>query len=139
MSDLSGLYQQIILNHNKNPRNFHRPEGANRKAEGYNPVCGDQIQVYANLENDHIVDIGFEGSGCAIATASASLMTENVKGKTRAEAIVLMTRVKAMLTEPGAPSVPLGDLEALAGVRQFPVRIQCAMLPWKTLLAALDE
>jgi nitrogen fixation NifU-like protein len=138
MSELKDLYQQVILDHNKNPRNFRKPEKANRTAEGYNPVCGDQLIIYVEYENEFIRDIGFEGSGCAISKASASLMTENVKGKSKNEVKSLYQKIKNILAE-GRPSEELGDLAALSGVREFPVRIKCATLAWETLKNALEE
>ena len=140
MSDLRELYQEVILDHNKRPRNFHKLEGANRTAEGYNPLCGDQITVSLRLEDDVIKDIGFQGSGCAISKASASLMTTSVKGKTQAEAEVLFDRVHTMLTGERDTTVDpheLGKLAVLSGVCEFPARVKCASLAWHTLRAAL--
>jgi nitrogen fixation NifU-like protein len=140
MSDLRELYQEVILDHNKRPRNFHKLEGANRTAEGYNPLCGDQITVSLRLEDDVIKDISFQGSGCAISKASASLMTTSVKGKTRAEAEVLFDRVHTMLTGERDTTVDpheLGKLAVLSGVCEFPARVKCASLAWHTLHAAL--
>jgi nitrogen fixation NifU-like protein len=137
MSELKQLYQSVILDHNKNPRNFLKPEKSNRNAEGYNPVCGDQIVIFVQFENDLIMDIGFQGSGCAISKASASLMTESVKGKSKREIQNLYERVKNILSE--NHNEDLGDLLALSGVREFPVRIKCATLAWETLHSALDE
>lgn len=139
MSELKDLYQQVILDHNKNPRNFHRPEKTNRTAEGYNPVCGDQLVIYVEVENDAIKDIGFGGSGCAISKASASLMTENVKGKTQKETELLYEKIKNFLNQSGRPPEELGDLAALSGVHEFPVRIKCATLAWETLMNALKQ
>jgi nitrogen fixation NifU-like protein len=139
MSDLGDLYQEVILDHNKRPRNFQRLEGANRKAEGFNPLCGDQITVYLLLEGDLIKDIGFQGSGCAISKASASMMTSAVKGKTKSEGEALFDKVHKMLT--GAASgdpEELGRLAALSGVCNFPARVKCASLAWHTLRAALE-
>jgi nitrogen fixation protein NifU and related proteins len=136
MSEITKLYQQTILDHNKNPRNFRKPERANRKAEGYNPVCGDQLVVYVEIENDMIKDIGFQGSGCAISKASASLMTESLKGKTEVEAELIYKKIINILTSE-LPAAELGDLAALSGVHEFPVRIKCAVLAWETLLNAL--
>ena len=139
MSDLGDLYQEVILDHNKRPRNFHRLEGANRKAEGFNPLCGDQITVYLLLDGDLIKDIGFQGSGCAISKASASMMTSAVKGKTKSEGEALFDKVHKMLT--GAASgdaEELGRLAALSGVCNFPARVKCASLAWHTLRAALE-
>jgi nitrogen fixation protein NifU and related proteins len=138
MSELKDLYQQVILDHNKNPRNFRKAEKANRTAEGYNPVCGDQLIIYVEYENEFIRDIGFEGSGCAISKASASLMTENVKGKSKKEVESLYQKIKNILAE-GRPSEELRDLAALSGVHEFPVRIKCATLAWETLKNALEE
>jgi nitrogen fixation NifU-like protein len=142
MSDLSELYQQMILDHNKSPRNFRKLEGANRTAEGYNPLCGDQITVYIQLEGDLIKDISFQGSGCAISKASASMMTNGLKGKTKAQAEVLFDRVHKMLTGGGNTKFDpreLGKLTVLSGVCNFPARVKCASLSWHTLHAALEE
>lgn len=140
MSDLSELYQQVILDHNKKPRNFHKLEGANRTAEGFNPLCGDHFTVYLQLEGDVIKNLSFQGSGCAISKASASMMTASLKGKTKAEAEVLFDRVHKMLT--GDPNTKgdlheLGKLAVLSGVCEFPTRVKCATLVWHTLHAAL--
>jgi nitrogen fixation NifU-like protein len=140
MSDLRELYQEVILDHNKRPRNFQKLEGANRTAEGYNPLCGDQITVYLSVEDDVIKDISFQGSGCAISKASASLMTTSVKGKTQAEAEVLFDRIHTMLTGERDTTVDpheLGKLAVLSGVCEFPARVKCASLAWHTLRAAL--
>src|SRR3990172_3236544 len=142
MSELSELYQEVILDHNKSPRNFHRLADANRKAEGYNPLCGDQITVYVKVEDDVIKEISFEGSGCAISKASASMMTESLKGKTAAEAEALFDRVHKMLTgDPGANggAADLGKLAVLSGVCQFPARVKCASLSWHTFHAAMKK
>ena len=141
MSELSELYQEVILDHNKSPRNFHKLEGANRKAEGYNPLCGDKVTVYVKLEGDVIKEISFEGSGCAISKASASMMTVSLKGKTTAEAEALFERVHKMLTgerDPKADSLELGKLAVLSGVCNFPARVKCASLSWHTFHAALN-
>lgn len=142
MTDLSDLYQQIIVEHNRAPRNFKKLAHPTRQAEGANPLCGDQITLEVELAGDRIADIGFQGSGCAISQASASLLTGAVQGKSAADARELFRRVHAMLTS--APDTPvdtatLGKLAALAGVRQFPVRVKCASLPWHTLRAALES
>ena len=137
MSDLNKLYQQTILEHNKNPRNFRRPENANFEAEGYNPLCGDRIDVALFCKEDAIADIGFLGSGCAISRASASMMTAAINGKSIAEAMRVLEAVSNMLHSES--SIDLGDLNALSGVRQFPVRIKCAELPWQTLLTAIQK
>ena len=141
MPDLKELYQQVILDHNKNPQNFHKLEDANRKAEGYNTLCGDRITLYVRLENDVITDVGFEGTGCAIFKASASLMTQALKGKTKAEAEALFEKVHRMLTgelDPSANGNQLGKLAVFSGVCEFPVRVKCATLAWHTLKAALE-
>jgi|SRR5690349_9842518 SUF system NifU family Fe-S assembly protein len=139
MSDLGDLYQQVILDHNRNPRNFKRLDAANRKAEGNNPLCGDRIQLYVQLDGDKISDIGFQmpqGSGCAISKASASLMTDAVKGRSAADAESLFQTFRAMLA--GGANAP-GKLAAFAGVRAFPSRIKCASLAWHALHAALQN
>ena len=137
MSDLRDLYQTVILDHYKKPRNFGRPEGADRSAQGVNPLCGDRVQVFARLEGDKVAAVGFEGSGCAISTAAASLMTQAVKGKSRAEVEALFDRYHEMVTGKAEPDASLGKLEVLAGVREFPARVKCATLVWHALLAAL--
>ena len=142
MSDLRELYQEVILDHNKSPRNFGPLDGANRTAEGNNPLCGDHVKVHALVGEDGVLrDIHFEGSGCAISTASASMMTEAVRGKSRAEAEREFERFHSLLTGPPgvAPPEELGELAALAGVRAFPMRVKCATLAWHTLRAALDK
>jgi nitrogen fixation protein NifU and related proteins len=141
MSDLRELYQEVILDHLKKPRNFRRPEGPSRHAEGFNPLCGDRVTVYITLEGDRIKDVSFEGSGCAISTASASMMTESLKGKTRAEAEALFSAFHDLVTgKPRAEGekVPLGKLAVFSGVREFPVRVKCASLAWHTFHAALE-
>ena len=136
--DLKELYRDVILDHNRQPRNFGPLEGANHHAEGNNPLCGDRLSLAVRLNGERIEDIRFEGRGCAISTASASLMTEAVKGKDRASARQLFDRVHALLTQPdGAPDPALGKLAALSGVREFPARVKCASLCWHTLNAAL--
>ena len=142
MSELSELYQQVILDHNKKPRNFRKLEAANHKAEGYNPLCGDQLIVYLHLENDTVKDISFEGSGCAISKAAASMMTQAVKGKTKQEADRLFSEFHKMVTgELDEKSTPnqLGNLEIFSGVREFPVRVKCATLAWHTMQAAMNN
>jgi nitrogen fixation NifU-like protein len=137
-AELQELYQEVILDHNRRPRNF-RALDAGRKAEGFNPLCGDRITVYLNVDNGVITDVAFQGSGCAISKASASLMTESVKGKTVAEAQTLFERFQQMITAPAeTPLESLGKLTVLAGVRQFPIRVKCASLAWHTLRAAVD-
>ncbi len=137
-SDIKALYQAVILDYNKHPRNFRALAGG-RRAEGVNPLCGDRVTVYLRVEDGIITEATFQGVGCAIATASASLMTDSVKGKTVAEADDLFQRVHRLVTSPpGAPVEDLGPLSTLAGVRQFPVRVKCATLPWRTLQAAAE-
>jgi len=135
-SDLDALYREVILDHNRQPRNFRVLDGA-RAAEGHNPICGDRFTVYVRVEQGVIEAAAFQGHGCAIAKASASLMTESVTGKTVAEAEALFERLRHLLTAPpGTPIADLGALSALAGVRQFSVRVRCATLPWQALRAA---
>ena len=141
MSELSELYQEVILDHNKKPRNFHKLENANRRAEGFNPLCGDQLNVYLHVEDDQVKEVSFEGSGCAISKASASMMTQAVKGKTKAEAEILFNEFHRMamgeLDEETEPN-HLGKLTIFAGVREFPARVKCATLSWHTMHAALE-
>jgi nitrogen fixation NifU-like protein len=140
MSDLSDLYQEVILDHNKRPRNFHTLEEPSHTAEGYNPLCGDRLHLYVKVEGEVITDVGFEGSGCAISKASASLMTDAIKGRTVEEARQLFERFHRMVTTPPDVGVEdMGKLSALAGVREFPVRVKCASLAWHTLKAALER
>ena len=142
MSHLDELYQQIILDHNKAPRNFGELSDANRKAEGYNPLCGDKVTVYLKVEDGTIKDISFQGSGCAISTASASLMTEVLKGKTEAATKALFEAFRGLVTGATTESESaekLGKLLALQGVSEFPIRVKCATLVWHTLQAALQE
>ena len=140
MSELSELYQAVILDHNKKPRNFHKLETANRTAEGFNPLCGDQLNVYVHLEGDRVEEVSFEGTGCAISKAAASMMTQAVKGKTKQETEKLFDEFHRMVTgeldEENDPN-NLGRLKIFAGVRDFPVRVKCATLSWHTLRAAL--
>jgi nitrogen fixation NifU-like protein len=140
-SDLGDLYQEVILDHNRKPRNFGDLPGANRRAEGFNPLCGDRITIQVALDGDAVKEIRFEGSGCAISKASASMMTESVKGRTRAEAEALFQEFHRLLTEDGAVADPksLGKLVVFSGVREFPVRVKCASLAWHTLRAALQN
>jgi nitrogen fixation NifU-like protein len=139
-SDLRDLYQEVILDHNRKPRNFGKLEDANRKAEGHNPLCGDRLTVYMDLEGDRIKDIRFEGSGCAISKASASMMTSELKGKTVEHAEETFHRFHRMVTQEGDGDVEtLGKLAAFSGVREFPVRVKCASLPWHTMEAALHS
>ena len=141
MAGLRELYQEVILDHNRKPRNFRRLGAPTAAAEGYNPLCGDRISVELEVEGDTLRDIAFQGSGCAISKASASMMTAALKGKTVGEAAVAVEQFRAMLTEErsstDASALP-GRLAVLAGVREFPIRIKCATLPWHTLRAALQ-
>ena len=143
--DLKELYRDVILDHNRAPRNFGRLESGGaaaqvRHAEGHNPLCGDRLTVFVALDGERVADIRFEGSGCAISTASASLMTEAVKGRDRAAVRALFDKVHALLTRPEAPPDPaLGKLAALGGVSEFPARVKCATLCWHTLNAALER
>ena len=142
MTDLRELYQQVILDHNKKPRNFHKLETATCSAEGFNPLCGDQLNVYVQLEDDQVKDVSFEGSGCAISKAAASMMTQAVKGKTKHESEILFDEFHRMVTdqldEENEPN-QLGKLKIFAGVREYPVRVKCATLSWHTLVAALKD
>ena len=141
MSELSELYQQVILDHNKKPRNFHKLETANRRAEGFNPLCGDQLTVYLQMEEGVVKDVSFEGSGCAISKAAASMMTQAVKGRTREEAQALFNEFHGMVTgefdEEATPN-RLGRLKIFSGVRDYPARVKCASLSWHTMHAALE-
>lgn len=142
MSELSELYQQVILDHNKKPRNFRKLDPASHQAEGYNPLCGDQLTVYLKVENDRVADVGFEGSGCAISKASASMMTQAVKGKSKEQAETLFQEFHLMVTGELDEEIEennLGNLKIFAGVREFPVRVKCATLPWHTMHAALNK
>lgn len=147
-TDLSTLYQEVILDHNKKPRNFRRLGGAAHHADGYNPLCGDRVTIYVEMDGDVVKDVAFDGSGCAISKASASMMTESVKGRTRAQADALFAAFHELVTgqkggperaDAGAaagPAPDLGKLIVFSGVREFPVRVKCATLAWHTLRAA---
>ena len=144
MSDLRDLYQEVILDHDKRPRNFGALPQASHRAYGHNPLCGDKVTIFLALENGRVADVRFEGSGCAISTASASLMTDAIKGKTEAELRGLFDRFHVGMTEDddaeaAAALSGLDKLAVLAGVREFPIRVKCATLPWHTLIAALDH
>lgn len=142
MSELSDLYQEVILDHNKNPRNFREIENADKTADGHNPLCGDALKVYLAMENDTVKDVAFKGSGCAISKASASMMTQIVKGKTREEAEVLFDEFHKMVTgelDIEIDENSLGKLKIFAGVLEFPARVKCASLSWHTLHAALNN
>src|SRR5882757_3730149 len=140
MSELSELYQETILEHNKNPRNFREIEGADKTADGKNPLCGDALRVYVKLDGDIVTDVAFKGSGCAISKASASMMTQAVKGRTREEAEEIFNEFHDMVTgalDPEAEETHLGRLKIFSGVLEFPARVKCASLSWHTLHAAL--
>lgn len=145
MNELSDLYQEVILDHNRRPRNFHKMKDADHQADGHNPLCGDKITVYLSMDGDKVSDLSFEGSGCAISKASASMMTEALKGKTLAEIRVLFGAFHYMITgqsgaacsgDGGMPDI--GKLVVFGGVREFPVRVKCATLAWHTLRAAIE-
>jgi nitrogen fixation NifU-like protein len=140
MADLNDLYQEVILDHNRRPRNFHALADASHRAEGYNPLCGDRLTVYLKLDGDVIREAAFEGSGCAISKASASLMTDAIKGSSVPDPRALVERFHRMVTTPPDEDVEdLGKLSVLAGVRAFPVRVKCASLAWHTFKAAVDR
>ena len=144
MSDLREIYQQVVLDHNKSPRNFCKLEDANRHADGYNPLCGDRISVYLRVEDDAVKEIGFQGQGCAICTASASIMTQAVKGKSEEDVQTLFHGFHRLVTEEeGAESdeerADLGKLKVFSGVREFPMRVKCDTLPWHTLHSAMTD
>jgi nitrogen fixation NifU-like protein len=142
MADLKALYQEIILDHNRNPRNFKKMEDASCSVDGYNPLCGDHYTIYLKLENDIITEISFQGSGCAISKASASVMSTVLKGKTRAEAVVWFENFHHLVrgeNKRGNIIEEFGKLAAFAGVSEFPARVKCAILPWHTMKNALEE
>ena len=139
MSDLADLYQDVILDHSRHPRNFGHPDDSNREAQGNNPLCGDRVTVYLHIDGEVIAGASFEARGCAISLASASMMTEMVKGRTVAEARDLFDRFHRLVTEEDGDGDGLNELEALSGVREFPMRIKCATLPWHTMTAAIDR
>jgi len=141
MSDLDELYQEVILDHYRRPRNHGVLEGANRSAEGYNPLCGDRLVVYLKVENDVVTDVSFEGSGCAISQASASVMTSALKGKKRDQVQALFEKFRSVVSGEGGDeaAAALGEMGAMAGVSQFPTRVKCATLAWHAALAAMDD
>jgi nitrogen fixation NifU-like protein len=142
MSDLRDLYQEVILDHSKRPRNFRAVEEPVRKVRGYNPLCGDNITIFLKLEDGVLRDVAFQGSGCAICTASASVMTETTRGKTETDVEALFESFHELVTgkrEPGDDPAKLGKLAVFAGVSEFPMRVKCASLPWHTLHAAIKE
>jgi len=143
VSDLRELYQEVILDHSRKPRNFGAMPDATRQADGHNPLCGDRATVFVRLDGDRLAEVKFQGAGCSISTASASMMTEAVKGKTAAEADVLFRKFHQLVTRDAAaeredPEASLGKLAVFSGVSEFPVRVKCASLAWHTLKAALD-
>src|SRR5699024_3295367 len=138
-NDLRDLYQEVIFDHNRQPRNFHVLDNANRSADGHNPLCGDQLTVYAHVQDDVVQDVSFVGHGCAISKASASLMTEAVKGKHVKEIEELYDGIHQMLTESHPEDIDFGKLEVLSGVREFPARVKCASLAWHTLQNAIAQ
>ena len=140
MNDLHDIYQEVILDHYRKPRNFFTLDAANQEASGHNPLCGDRVSIFLEIDGDVVKDVSFQGAGCAISTASASLMTEAVKGKTRDQARALFERFHEMMTgDDDIEGADLGKLEALSGVRQIPIRVKCATLAWHTLKAALED
>jgi len=141
MSELTELYQEVILEHSKAPRNFRKPAVVNQEAEGYNPLCGDRCTVYLDMEDGGIKDIGFQGSGCAISRASASMMTQMVKGKSKAQAAQLFEQFHNLVTgkSEAAKAEDLGKMAVFAGVSKFPARVKCATLAWHTLQSALEN
>jgi len=139
MSDLKDLYREVILDHNRSPRNFGRIENADRVVNGVNPLCGDKMTLYLQLAGDRIADVRFEGTGCAISVASSSLMTERIKGATVDDTLSLFAAVRDMLTGITDPDERMQKLAALAGVREFPSRVKCASLAWHALKSALTE
>lgn len=139
LDDLTELYQQMILDHSKSPRNFGTLEGATCTAQGYNPLCGDRVTMYLKLDGDHVKDISWQGAGCAISRASASLLTTEVKGKTTAEVKALFDKVREMVTRGQSAPNQLGKLAVFAGVHKFPARVKCAILPWHAAVAAIEN
>lgn len=139
MSDLHDLYQEVILDHSKRPRNLRQLPEANRRADGYNPLCGDKVTIQLKMEEGRVADVSFQGSGCAISTASASLMTEMLRGKSEAEIEKLFERFHALVAGDGQVEPELGKLAVFSGVREYPARVKCATLAWHTLRAALRD
>ena len=136
--DLNELYQEVILDHSKSPHNFHKLEGANRVAEGHNPLCGDNVAIYLLMEDDIIKNISFQGSGCAISKASASLLTDSLQGKSKAQAEELFGKVHDMVTTGRVNGAEVGKLTVFSGVHKFPARVKCAILPWHAVVAAME-
>ena len=139
MYDLQDLYQEVVMDHNRRPRNFRKPEDANRQAEGYNPLCGDQITLYLAVADDKIADVGFQAEGCAISKASASMMTESVKGLSLEDAEKVFKEFRSMITQRDFDPDVLGDAELLQGVSRYPARIKCAALSWHALNSLLGD
>ena len=139
MYDLQDLYQEVVMDHNRRPRNFRKPEDANRQAEGYNPLCGDQITLYLAVADDKIADVGFQAQGCAISKASASMMTESVKGLSLEDAEKVFKEFRSMITQEDFDPDVLGDAELLQGVSRYPARIKCAALSWHALNSVLGD
>lgn len=140
MSDLSDLYQEVILDHSRKPHNYHVMPNPSQKAEGYNPLCGDQVTVFLKVEGDKIADVSFQGNGCAISKSSASVMTDVVKGKSKAEAQALFEKFRHLVTDVKHPALDEADkLAVFSGVAEFPTRVKCAVLAWHTLKSALDS
>jgi nitrogen fixation NifU-like protein len=139
MYDLQDLYQEVVMDHNRRPRNFRKPEDANRQAEGYNPLCGDQITLYLAVADDKIADVGFQAQGCAISKASASMMTESVKGLSLEDAEKVFKEFRSMITQEDFDPDVLGDAELLQGVSRYPARIKCAALSWHALNSLLGD
>ena len=138
MYDLDDLYQEVIMDHNRRPRNFRKPSDANREAEGFNPLCGDQITLYLSVDGDMIADVGFQAIGCAISKASASMMTESVKGLSLKDAGKVFEEFRSMITQEEFDPDVLGDAELLEGVSKYPARIKCATLSWHALNSVLE-
>ena len=136
--DLTELYQQVILDHSRSPRNFRKMNGANRTAQGHNPLCGDNVSLYLLMDGDVVKDVSFQGSGCAISKASASILTEAIKGKSKSDVKALFDKVHEMVTTGRNSSAELGKLAVFAGVHKFPARVKCAILPWHAVLAAVE-
>ncbi len=136
--ELTDLYQQLILDHSKNPRNFHVMEDADREAQGTNPMCGDNYRIFVKMDGDRVSDVSFQGSGCAISKASASLLTESLKGKTRDEIKAVFDKVRQMVTTGEIEDTGIKKLGAFAGVHKFPARVKCAILPWHAIVAAIE-
>ena len=138
MSDLSDLYQEVILDHNRRPRNFRVIQAPTHRAEGYNPLCGDRLNLYVQVDGDVITDVAFQGSGCAISKASASILTEAIRGKSRSDVKALFDKVHELVTTGRNSSPELGKLAVFAGVHKFPARVKCAILPWHAAMSAVE-